>query len=658
MARLIASNQLTLTNVNDGIAGKDGVGIVSTAITYAASSSGTTAPTSGWSTSVPAVSSGQYLWTKTVWTYTDNTSETGYSVARMGADGSDASINITCGFTQGYADSFTPMNKGIGSITPLSDGWARVLYTNTTSAVQRVEFSLPKPEGLTENQLYTFLLEFRNNKSSFRGVAYFVQDNRSAFWGNLNNTAAAYIDQNLVRFSRVPQTNTISLSEATCLAVVNITSSPNQVLDVEFRISAYVGDYKGAYIPYMGGKVGPRGNDGNNAYIHFAFSDNANGVPFSHTDTGQRYQGYYSDNTQAHSGDANRYTWNDRWAKIDIGTDNLLVNTASLENNIQKSIVNTLDKYNGGTIAKGVAPGGSYRDIFRQTMKTAPLGNVFIGSFYAKSTLDGHRINCYFFSPNRTIQAMSSDGYTWSNAIGGDGLTSISLSTEWKRYWVVWTIRDATLEAENVPMTVIFCRNNDSVNEVSLALPALYVGNINKEHSLAQEDIQADIDSKADQALTQEQINALNEKNQILETEMQAKASMEAFSEFEKAYQSFVKSNAEGQAKAEADLIEAGRRIELLTTQFGGFAELKTFIDTYMSSSNEGLVIGKNDASSTIKVSSDRISMFSAGKEVVYISQGVINIDNGIFTVSIQIGKFRTEQYELNADMNVIRYVG
>ena len=172
------------------------------------------------------------------------------------------------------------------------------------------------------------------------------------------------------------------------------------------------------------------------------------------------------------------------------------------------------------------------------------------------------------------------------------------------------------------------------------------------------EDIQADIDSKADQALTQEQINALNEINQILESEMQAKASMEAFSDLEKTYQSFVKSNADGQAKAEADLIEAGRRIELLTTQFGGLAELKTFIDTYMSSSNEGLIIGKNDASSNIKVSSDRISMFSAGKEVMYISQGVININNGIFATSVQIGKFRTEQYHLNADMNVIRYVG
>ncbi|WP_275540932.1 serine/threonine protein phosphatase [Lactococcus lactis] len=74
-------------NGNDGIAGKDGTGIKTTTITYAGSTSGTTAPTSGWTSTVPTVAAGSYLWTKTVWAYTDNTSETGYSVAMMGNTG-------------------------------------------------------------------------------------------------------------------------------------------------------------------------------------------------------------------------------------------------------------------------------------------------------------------------------------------------------------------------------------------------------------------------------------------------------------------------------------------------------------------------------------------------------------------------------------------
>lgn len=75
----------------DGIAGKDGIGIKSTTITYTSSTSGTVQPTSNWTSTIPSVPSGRYLWTKTVWTYTDNTSETGYSVAKIGEDGKDGS---------------------------------------------------------------------------------------------------------------------------------------------------------------------------------------------------------------------------------------------------------------------------------------------------------------------------------------------------------------------------------------------------------------------------------------------------------------------------------------------------------------------------------------------------------------------------------------
>ncbi|WP_260619119.1 phage tail spike protein [Streptococcus sp. 2018037] len=207
-------------------------------------------------------------------------------------------------------------------------------------------------------------------------------------------------------------------------------------------------------------------------------------------------------------------------------------------------------------------------------------------------------------------------------------------------------------------ISVIIIFHGGITGDVVLTDLMLERGLVATSHQESPSDIADRIGVKADQALTQEQLNLLNERAQILDAELKAKASMDALSDLEKAYQSFVKSNADSQAKAEADLAEAGRRIELLVTQFGGFKELKTFIDTYMTSSNEGLIIGKNDASSTIKVSSDRISMFSAGKEVMYISQGVIHIDNGIFTASVQIGKFRTEQYHLNVDMNVIRYVG
>lgn len=71
----------------DGAAGKDGRGVKTTAVTYQASTGGTTAPTGTWSASIPSVSENQYLWTRTVITYTDNTTSTSYSVSKMGAKG-------------------------------------------------------------------------------------------------------------------------------------------------------------------------------------------------------------------------------------------------------------------------------------------------------------------------------------------------------------------------------------------------------------------------------------------------------------------------------------------------------------------------------------------------------------------------------------------
>lgn len=64
-----------------GATGASGKGIESTVITYQAGASGKTAPTGTWVTSPPETTAAlPYLWTRTVFTYTDNTTSTSYSV--------------------------------------------------------------------------------------------------------------------------------------------------------------------------------------------------------------------------------------------------------------------------------------------------------------------------------------------------------------------------------------------------------------------------------------------------------------------------------------------------------------------------------------------------------------------------------------------------
>lgn len=81
----------------DGKDGENGKGILNTVVTYQTGTSGTKAPTGTWSTTIPNVSAGQFLWTKTVITYTDNTTSTFYSISRQGENywKSNATVDLT-----------------------------------------------------------------------------------------------------------------------------------------------------------------------------------------------------------------------------------------------------------------------------------------------------------------------------------------------------------------------------------------------------------------------------------------------------------------------------------------------------------------------------------------------------------------------------------
>ena len=404
------------------------------------------------------------------------------------------------------------------------------------------------------------------------------------------------------------------------------------------------------------GLPGKAGADGRTPYVHFAYSENADGSGLTTTDNGQRYFGHYSDYEKHDSSDKTKYKWADRWAMVSVGGKNYIRNASFLsgENKWNRISLNGL-AYNFTHSAANKGKPGLH--MFSENSTVSPKWKGVSQKISLPQPADTPvTISASFAKDGAPQEAHIGIHFIKDGVIARQSWLDIPVSQISDKYQ-----RFSLSAKHNIPfdeITVMLYVGYDKIVNLYVTDVQLEIGNVMTDFRLSDEDVQADIDSKASQVLTQEQLNALSEKSQILEAEMKAKASMEAFSELEKAYNAFVEKNAKDTAQSEKDLIEAGRRIDLLTTQFGGLAELKTFIDTYMKSTNEGLIIGKNDASSTIKVSSDRISMFSAGKEVMYISQGVINIDNGIFTASVQIGRFRTEQYHLNKDVNVIRYVG
>ena len=109
-----------------GDKGDTGKGVKSTFVAYQVSTSGTTVPTGTWSGSVPSASAGQYLWTRTIITYTDNTTSTIYSVGRMGTNGA----NGTNGKSIGSVVNYYLATASSSGVTTATSGW--------TTAVQSV----------------------------------------------------------------------------------------------------------------------------------------------------------------------------------------------------------------------------------------------------------------------------------------------------------------------------------------------------------------------------------------------------------------------------------------------------------------------------------------------------------------------------------------
>lgn len=134
-----SSNGVCIT----GNTGASGIGIKTTVVTYQASTSGTTPPTGTWSSSIPSVTQGQYLWSRTVITYTNNTTSTSYSVAYVPKNGTTGNTGTGINnITQEYYLSNSKTTQSGGSWITYMPTWSsgkylwtryKITYKNPTS---------------------------------------------------------------------------------------------------------------------------------------------------------------------------------------------------------------------------------------------------------------------------------------------------------------------------------------------------------------------------------------------------------------------------------------------------------------------------------------------------------------------------------------------
>ena len=555
-----------------------------------------------WNKDIPTVNPGEYLWTRTTWFYSDGTSEQGFSVAKMGEQGPKG--NDGAKGDKGERGLTGPQGpQGERGIQGLQG--------------PKGDQGIPGVKGADGKTQYTHIAY----ADTVSGGGFSQTDTNKPFIG-------MYQDFNAID-SRNPQ---------------------------DYRWSKWKGSDGRDGIP------GKAGADGRTPYVHFAYADSADGrTGFSLTQDGnKRYLGVCTNFDRTDSTNPADYSWNDMTGSVSVGGENLIRNSAFPENldgwgfweapqkNANLSVSSHPFYYNGARplfLLKASSPVPASTLRFPVKRNTDYSFNI---QTFATGNIKG--VDIYFLG-----RKSNEADKTFSKVVNfktHNGSPSTTGLAKWHLTFNSGECDEGFIRIDNTGTT------NGSQSLLFFTELDCYEGTTDRAWQASPKDLKIQLDSKADSALTQDQINKLNELNSIVQAELKAKASLSVVNQWVKAYQDFLSTNQENKNKTEKALVEASWRIVKLQNDLGETSQRWNFLDNYMRASNEGLTIGKNDGSNSVMVSDKRISMFSSGTEVMYIDKGVIHIENGIFSKAIQIGYYREEQDLIDPNRNVIKWVG
>ncbi|MCQ3827689.1 glucosaminidase domain-containing protein [Streptococcus agalactiae] len=390
------------------------------------------------------------------------------------------------------------------------------------------------------------------------------------------------------------------------------------------------------------GIQGPAGVDGKTPYWHVAYANSADGtVDFSVSDSAnKRYIGQYTDYDAIDSNDPKKYRWTDMIGTVVVGTNNLIDGTKSFSGEDWFTSA-TLEDENISNYPFTFKKWISGQKVSHAKDIMVEQGVTYTFSAYVKREVAG---NLYFYLYD------IADGFITSDTQRETIIKNVDSSL--RRFEITFT---PTKAGKIRPRFAMVSSEQGSFSTGGFMLVR---GNKTGDWQESEADKASNLDSKADGDFTVEQLNKLAERARIAEAELQSKATLDTVNGWVKALQDEIKAREEGQKLSEQKLIDASNRMIAVQQTIGEMQIRTDFVNKFMSQSEDGLVIGQKDGTSSVRVDNDRISFYSSGKEVAYIAQSVLVIDSGIFTTKLQIGRYRIEQYELNPDINVVRYVG
>lgn len=169
-------------------------------------------------------------------------------------------------------------------------------------------------------------------------------------------------------------------------------------------------------------------------------------------------------------------------------------------------LTNTKRELSGNYPASGLSDVVRYNNIALSADATH-----FVLSFDAKSTVDGDKINSNFFGKSyNTIKSEASSGRVWYS---GDGQAITTITTEWRRYWIKWTV-----PGDDIGNVIIFrIRAGEGTGTVSMRNIKFETGTVPTDWTPAPEDLDGKIDelNKNGPNVLQEYVNSPTSANDI-----------------------------------------------------------------------------------------------------------------------------------------------
>lgn len=633
----------------------NGRGVASTRVEYQSSTSGTTVPTGAWSTTIPNVAAGSYLWTKTTTNYTSGNPTIGYSVARMGVNGAKGDKG-EAGATGAKGDAGTTGNL-----------WVNPTFDADKPQITSVVNGVKAPNGSNVN-----IIKSRDhyNKSTAFAVMpnhqYRIVLHRKRIQGTLNLQAGIWYTQQTSGYSFdtfVGSKKTTSLTDGWEEAVYEFKCLESKSKGCVFLQIEQKSNEENPTIWYISnlmctditglqgqqgiqgvkgdkGEQGAKGNDGKgikSTSVTYQIWPNGTSTPNStwsstppKTTADKPYLWTrtvitYSDNTQSTS-----YSVGSTPEGIVVGGRNLWINSSTFdkEDNAYTVSSNSTDKYISNFNGKYIY--SDFKFSGDETITVQGKSNKAWSSIHGGSSTNKNRVG-YWLYFCASLENAKQGAYAYALFLGGDD----------KSITFKYTLKHNHPDAPYLAFR--FNANSDGTETFTYKFWGikLELGNKATDWTPAPEDV----DNAINEERTTRQSAIETKANEITSKVSETYVSNSAFEHYQNTVSSqFTQTKKDFTWSINQSVTDAKNemngQIGSVNGRVDDLKETTDNVNNYMSFDKDGLTLGKSDSAFKTKITNQEWSIQKNGAKVTYINDQTMYITDGQFTQSLKIGNF------------------